>query len=81
MPLYDFRCRDTGQIYEQQMKIAEVENFLLENPTFEKVLLRAPPIGDPVRLGVRKNDAGWREVLQKISSRTPGGEQLKDCIR
>lgn len=31
-----------------------------------KTLAGAPPLGDPVRLGLRKIDGGFKEVLQRI---------------
>jgi len=50
-----------------------------ENETCEKcqakdsvrLSLSAIPIGDPVRLGIRTVDDGFREVLSKIHERTP----------
>ena len=38
----------------------------------KKVMLTAPTLGDPVRLGIRRPDNGFREVLQKIHDKTPG---------
>jgi len=40
--------------------------------TVKKVMLTAPTLGDPVRLGIRRPDNGFREVLQKIHDKTPG---------
>lgn len=74
MPTYDFKDRATGNVFTQTMRIAEKEIFLSENPNIEQLILRAPAIGDPVRLGVRKVDGGFKEVLQKIHSRAPGSD-------
>lgn len=41
--------------------------YLEENPDLETII-GAPSMGDPVRLGVRKHDDGFREVLSKIGS-------------
>lgn len=38
----------------------------------KKVILTAPTLGDPVRLGLRRPDNGFKEVLQKIHDKTPG---------
>jgi hypothetical protein len=54
------------------MKIAEKEQYLIDNPNIEQAITTAPALGDPVRLGVRKIDNGFKEVLQKIHSKTPG---------
>ena len=72
MPTYNFRNNTTGEVIEQRMKIVEKEQFLIQNPSMEVFIGTAPNIGDPVRLGVRKADGGFKEVLQKIHSRAPG---------
>lgn len=72
MPVYDFRNKDTGEIFTLNMKIAEKEQYLKDNPHIESYFGDTQMnIGDPVRLGVRK-DGGFKEVLQKIHSRAPG---------
>lgn len=81
MPIYEFMNKESGLIEDHLVKIADVEQFLLDNPLLTKTMTTAPSIGDPVRLGVRKQDGGWREVLTKVSERTPGGKGLKDNIR
>jgi len=73
MPTYDFRHKETGEIIEKVMKISERDDFLRDNPQYESVILGAPSIGDPVRLGVRKPDSGFREVLQKAKAAHPLG--------
>jgi hypothetical protein len=32
------------------------------------IITQAPPIGDPHRLGLKKPDAGFRDVLKNIKS-------------
>lgn len=71
MPRYDFRNKETGEITEATLKIAERDQFLADNPHLEPYITSPPSMGDPVRLGIRK-DKGFKEVLQKIHSRTPG---------
>jgi len=81
MPTYDYRCNDCSHQWEGIRKIAE-----MDAPTHEpcpscgetgnigRVLMGAPSFGDPVRLGKIKPDNGFKEVLQKIHSRTPGSQ-------
>lgn len=71
MPLYDFRNKDTGEVFEKFMSIAAKEEYLKENPNIESMLGMNALI-DPVRLGVRKADNGFKEVLQRIHEKTPG---------
>jgi hypothetical protein len=74
MPLYDFRNKDTGEVFEKMMSISSKEEYLATNPNIESVITGLPPLIDPVRLGVRKNDSGFKEVLQRIHEKTPGSK-------
>lgn len=74
MPTYDFRDKTTGEVFSKIMKIAEKEQYLIDNPHIEQTHTVAPSMGDPVRLGVRKVDGGFKEVLQKIHGRAPGSK-------
>lgn len=72
MPTYDFRNKETGEVFERIMKIAEKEQYLLENPNIEQTIVSAPAFtGDHV---VLKKDSGFKEVLQKIHEKTPGSQ-------
>lgn len=73
MPTYNFIHKETGEIIEKLMKISEREDFLRDNPQYESILLGAPGLGDPIRLGIKKPDQGFREVLQKAKAAHPRG--------
>ena len=66
MPTYTYRNIKTGEVFDKIMKIAEKEQFLLDNPDLESII-GAPAMGDSVRLGIRRPDDGFREVLSKMS--------------
>lgn len=76
MPLYDFKDTKTGEVFEKFMSIASKAEYLKENPHIEPLLSSIPTI-DPVKLGIRKTDNGFKEVMQKIHARTPGSELNK----
>lgn len=76
MPLYDFRNKDTGEVFEKFMSISAKEEYLKENPNIES-MLGMPPLIDPVRLGVHRPDQGFKEVLQRIHEKTPGSQLNK----
>jgi hypothetical protein len=80
MPTYDFQHKVTGEVIEKILRISEKEEWLQENPEWQQVILNAPAMGDSVRLGVKRIDNGFREVLQKIHEKAPGST-LKDSIR
>lgn len=72
MPTYDFRNKETGEVFEKMMKIADKEQYLIDNPHIEQTIVTAPAMCDPTRIGVAKKDTGFKEVLQKIHSRAVG---------
>lgn len=76
MPLYDFRNKDTGEVFEKFMSISAKEEYLKDNPNIESMLGMNALI-DPVRLGVRRADNGFKEVLQRIHEKTPGSQLNK----
>ena len=70
MPTYLFRDKNTNEQFEKVMKISELDSFREQNPHLESII-QAPMICDPVRVGARKTDTGFKEVLQKIKERNP----------
>jgi uncharacterized protein YneF (UPF0154 family) len=77
MPTYKFRDKDTGVEFEQFMSISGREKYLKENPNLEQMINGVPMLVDPVRVGVRRSDAGFKEVLHKIHEKTPGSDLKK----
>lgn len=77
MPTYVFRDKETGEQFEKIMKISELDGFRNDNPNLETVI-QSPMICDPVRVGARKTDSGFKEVLQKIHERSPGSTLNKN---
>lgn len=71
MPTYIFRNTNTDEQTTRIMKISDREQFLADNPHIVPVLT-APTMIDPVRLGVRRHDNGFKEVLQKVHEKTVG---------
>jgi hypothetical protein len=76
MPTYIFRNKETGEQIEKMMKISELDSFREQNPQLETVI-QSPMICDPVRVGARKMDTGFKEVLQKVHEQTPGSRLNK----
>jgi hypothetical protein len=65
MPTYTFRNTKTDEIYDKIMSWNSREEYLKENPNLE-VIMGTPAMGDVVRLGIKKPDQGFNEVLSKI---------------
>ena len=64
MPTYSFRNKDTNEVTTEFLTLKEREQFLQDNPNFDQ-LLTAPAYADSVRLGVRKIDRSFNDVLIK----------------
>jgi len=78
MPYYDFSCGSCNHHFEKKLPIPEYEAPTKEPcPECNQMTVTkdacAPPIGDPMRLGVTRPDAGWGEVLGKIKAAHPKG--------
>ena len=75
MPTYSYRCK-CGNEFDVLCKIAEMDDpkpcSACGGTTNERFLSAAPSMGDSVRLGIRRPDAGFREVLSRIHEKTPG---------
>lgn len=63
MPTYDFKNKETGEVHEKFMKIADKEQYLLDHPELEQVLLYCPAFGDPIRLGVKKPPSDFQKYI------------------
>jgi hypothetical protein len=77
MPTYSFRNKETGDVFDQSMRISEREDFLKQNPHLESIITGAPAFtGDHIS-AVKKHDTGFKEVLQRIHEKTPGSQLNK----
>ena len=65
MPIYSMRNNETLEEFEVTLKYSELEKYLKENPHIQQIFTKFPGFGDPVRLGLRKPDEGFRDVLKK----------------
>ena len=67
--IYNFLNTETQQVEEHSMRMSEYDEFKEKNPHLDRYHEpgRGPAMGDSVRLGIRKPDNGFREVLSKIS--------------
>lgn len=69
MPTYTFLNSKTEEIEEHMMSMAKYDDFVKENPHLTRHFTSDDiTFGDPVRLGIRKTDDGFKEVLSKINS-------------
>jgi putative FmdB family regulatory protein len=74
MPFYAFKCPHCENRFERLLKIADrdIEQECTECAQPAERQVEAPMMMDPVRAGVTKVPAGFKEVLHKIHEKTPG---------
>jgi hypothetical protein len=77
MPTYAFYNKETGELTEKFMSFSERDKFLEENPHMEQRIAGAPAIGDSVRMGMRKPDASFRDLLKHVSKRAGRRSTIK----
>ena len=80
MPTYNFRNINTGEETEVTMKISELDAYKEEHPELQQFLKGAPALGDSIRLGLRKPDQGFRDVLSNVKSHHKGSRTIKSGI-
>lgn len=70
MPTYNFQNKETGEIIEKWMYMAEREKFLSENPHLQQVHLSG--INSVSEVGIRDRvPDGFKDVLRKVKSHHP----------
>lgn len=73
MPLYEFFNKETGEYEEHFVKMDEKKKFLKKNKHLTEAL-SSFSIGDPIRLGVRKNPDSVKDLFRKIGKKSPGNK-------
>jgi hypothetical protein len=66
MPTYKFLNNTTGEEYEEFMSISALDVYLQENSNVTQLVNGAPSIGDSIRLGLRKPDSSFRDILKNV---------------
>lgn len=76
MPTYDFKCSSCGKESVVVCKMSELDEQK-KVPCDAcggelRVVIGEPRLADPIRLGIRRTDDGFKEVLSKIHENTAG---------
>lgn len=78
MPTYDFLNKNTGEYEEHIVKIADYDQFKIDNPHLERVILTAPGCVDPITAGVRTPSTGFKDLLKHMKKKVGGNNTIKD---
>lgn len=66
MANYTFINTKTNREEDLSMPISELDEFKARNPHMQQIIKTAPALADPTRMGLKKPDAGFRDVLKKV---------------
>ena len=80
MPIYEFIDTKTEKVHTVTMSIKEKEEYLARNEHIQSYFTQATTLGDAVRLGLKKPDDGFKEVLSRVIEKTPGAIGLNDRL-
>lgn len=74
MPTYDFINEQTGETFEMQMSIAEMEKYLKKNKHIKQAV-SSIALGDSVRLGITKPPADFQKgVIGRMKEKVHGNK-------
>lgn len=68
MANYTFLNTETNEEFDISMRISELDDYKKNNPHLIQQL-RATAIADPTRLGLKKPDGGFRDLLKDMKSK------------
>ena len=80
MPIYEFRLKETGEVFEEFFNYQQKRDFLDENPDIEEII-GAPNFVSGIAGVTHKNDSGFNDLLNRIGNANPYsplGEQHAD---
>lgn len=72
MPTYTFMNTNTNEEFDITMSMSELDTYISENPHLQQVL-KSMNIVDSTRLGVRKPDNGFRDLLKHMKKKHSQG--------
>jgi len=71
MPIYEFRNKDTGEIYEKSMYMSDKQKYLETNTNLEQIHTKGMNTISGTNFKV---PSGFKDVLNKIHNETPGSQ-------
>lgn len=80
MPLYEFRLKETDEVFEEFFTYQEKKIFLEDNPDIEEII-GAPHVISGIAGITHKTDSGFNDLLNRIGNANPHsplGQQYAD---
>lgn len=70
MPIYEFRNKDTGEIWEEFLSMSGKDQYLVANP-HAQLVIGAPAIISGIAGVTHKTDGGFNDLLNRIGNANP----------
>lgn len=70
MPIYEFRVKETGEVFEEFFNYQQKRDFLDDNPDIEEII-GAPNFVSGIAGVTHKNDSGFNDLLNRIGNANP----------
>jgi hypothetical protein len=68
LPLYSIKDTSTDDVFEVNLRFSELDGYLSNNPNYKQVFTKFPGVVDPTRLGRKKPDDGFKDVLREVKN-------------
>jgi putative FmdB family regulatory protein len=79
MPIYEYGCSKCETVFERLLKMSEAELPVSEpcpecgsEGTIDQRMSMFA-MGDPIRMGIKRPDSGWGDVLNRVKKAHPKG--------
>jgi hypothetical protein len=70
MPIYEFRLKETGEVFEEFFNYQQKIEFLEDNPDIEEII-GAPHLISGIAGVTHKTDSGFNDLLNRIGNANP----------
>jgi len=70
MPIYEFRLKETEEVFEEFFSYQQKIDFLEANPDIEEII-GAPNFVSGIAGVTHKNDSGFNDLLNRIGNANP----------
>lgn len=70
MPIYEFKLKETGEVFEEFFSYQQKRDFLDDNLGIEEII-GAPHLISGIAGITHKNDSGFNDLLNRIGNANP----------
>jgi hypothetical protein len=78
MPIYQFRNKETEEVFEINLKISEYDDYMKENPNLERYYTTAPGITSGHKTARQLAGSEWNDLLGRIKKNAGRNNTIKN---